>query len=107
MFVVHTKVPVDPDERSTAEASARRVAEATREEPGVVAYDAAMAVDRGDPVLHFVEQFEDAEALEEHTETEHYARFNEELTGYVDGEMKTVQFEVAESWTATFGVDDL
>jgi len=105
MFVVHTRIPVDPEERARAEASARRLAEATREEPGVDAYDATIALD-GDE-LQFLERFEDVDALEAHTETAHYEQFLEELPAYVDGEMETTRFDVSDSWSRTFGLDAL
>ncbi|WP_440989636.1 putative quinol monooxygenase [Haloarchaeobius baliensis] len=107
MYVVLTSVPIDPDRREEALELFADLAERSRAEPGTVAYDATVDVsDRN--VVRFVERYEDAEAAEAHTETEHYERFVDRLPEFVAGEMETTQFAVdGEVHTVSFGVDEL
>lgn len=101
MLVVQTTTPIGESQTEAATAAARRVAAATREEPGVLGYDAARTVD-GDPALVFVERYEDADAARAHQETEHYAEFVDAVCEFADGEMTTHQYEVETHHTATF-----
>jgi quinol monooxygenase YgiN len=107
MYVVLTRVPIDPERRDEALELFDELAEQSRSEPGVVAYHAT--VDVSDPnVVRFVERYEDAAAAEAHTETGHYERFVDQLPRFVDGEMETTQFAADGGvHTVSFGVDEL
>jgi len=84
MVVVAGKVTVKPDARTDAIAAARRMAEATRAEPGCISY--GFYQDVGDPntILVF-EEWEDAAALERHFATPHMAAFAAEIPRFVAG----------------------
>jgi len=96
MLVVHATFPIDPEKREEALDRAAELVEATREEPGVIAYSAGTDVQ--DPNrLRFVEQYEDAEAFAAHGESEHFATFEAALPDLLAGEPAVTQFEVSDA----------
>ncbi|MEZ3142542.1 putative quinol monooxygenase [Halobaculum sp. MBLA0143] len=101
MIVVHTEIPVAPDEEAAfRDLAAELVARAERAEPDTVRYRASVGV--GDrPVARFFEQYADAAAAETHRASDLYRRFNERLPELADGEIETVQFEVPADAVAT------
>ncbi|ODR81439.1 hypothetical protein BG842_12105 [Haladaptatus sp. W1] len=106
MIIVQTSIPIDPEQRAEAIEVMRTVAEHSQEEDGMVNYWATTDVQDSN-LVRFFEQYESVEAWEEHVETDHYERFNEELPTYVDGEMETIQARVDECETVQFGVEEL
>lgn len=89
MILVQTSIPIDPEQRAEAIEVVRTVAERSQEEDGMVNYWATIDVQDSN-LVRFFEQYESGEAWEEHVETEHYERFNEELPTYVDGEIESI-----------------
>jgi quinol monooxygenase YgiN len=84
MIVISGTVKVRPDRREAAIAAALRVAEATRAEPGCLAY--RFATDLADPMLFLIfEEWESDEALARHFETAHLKAFRAEMPGLVAG----------------------
>lgn len=101
MRVVHTTVPFDATKRTEARDHAVRLVEQSRQEPGVVTFDASIPV-LDDFVLRFVECYEDAAAHEAHRSTDHYRRFTKALSTFVRDDIETTIFEVADVSSATF-----
>jgi len=106
MLVVQTTIPIDESQVEEATAVARRVAAATREEPGTLGYEAATSVD-DDPALVFVERYADEDAARAHQETDHYAEFVDAICELADGEMTTHQYEVADHEAVRFTAAEL
>ncbi|RDI69509.1 putative quinol monooxygenase [Halopelagius longus] len=93
MIVVHATFPIDPDNREQALELARKLAEHSRDEDGIVEYRVTTDID--DPnVLRFVERYENEEAFEAHAETDHFREFESVLPDLLTGEPKVVQFDV-------------
>lgn len=96
MIILHASFPIDPDRRGEALDLADTLVERSNEEPGTIEYRAT--TDVGDEhVIRFFEQYENEEALEAHTETEHFQTFEERLPDLLAGEPKVVQFEVSDA----------
>jgi quinol monooxygenase YgiN len=93
MLILYAVLPLDPDHREAALEATQEIAERSREEPGVIDYRASTDVERPN-TLRFLEQYEDAAALEAHLETDHYAEFEETvIEGMLDGEPTLHRFE--------------
>ena len=85
-----------PEARDEAVRAAERVAEASRAEKGCVSY--RFSSDLADPNLFCVfEEWESAEALDQHMARPHMAEFIGALAGIVGGEAKVMRYEVASS----------
>ena len=100
MIVVRARVPVKPDRREAALDAVADLAAATREEDGVLGYEAGVALD--DPnVVTFFERYEDEAALDAHAETDHYREWLDALPEFLDGgveDLDVTQFVVAEAF---------
>ena len=96
MLVVHATFPIDPEKREEALEHAAELVEATREEDGVIAYNAATDVQEPN-LLRFTEQYEDAEAFAAHGESDHFAAFEAALPDLLAGEPEVTRFEVADA----------
>lgn len=94
MIVVAGTARVRPEQREAARAAARRAAEATRAEPGNRAYRFAFDVD-DDNLVHLFEEWESAEALEEHLAAPHLAEFMTVLADALEGEPTILRYEVS------------
>ncbi|MHB9287694.1 putative quinol monooxygenase [Halobacteriales archaeon Cl-PHB] len=94
MFVVHAKVPLDPDHHEDALELIEWLAEETRDEPGCVDYRATLEIS-DEPVVHFIELYEDRTAREAHGETDHYQEFESALPTINEGEIVVREFEAA------------
>lgn len=93
MIVVHAEFPIDPDQRDEAVTLMREVAEQSRAEDGVIAYDIATDID--DPNLfRFTEQYEDEAAFGAHTETDHFGELEAALPDLLAGEPEVTRFDV-------------
>lgn len=106
MILIQTSIPIDPEQQADALETIRTVAERSQEEDGVVNYWATTDVQNPNTV-RFFEQYESVEAGREHVETDHYARFNDELANYVDGQMETIRARVADVETVQFDIEEL
>lgn len=95
MQIVYAVLTAAPAHREEVLNRARTIAAASREEPGVIDY--RVATDINEPnVLRFVEQYEDADAVEAHTQTAHYEAFGDAVMPDLLAEEPTVnQFEVS------------
>ncbi len=104
MYVVHAKVPLDPEYRDDALELIEWLAEESRDEPGCVDYRANTEI--GDEnVVHFFELYEDRTAREAHGETDHYQEFESSLPTINDGEIVVREFEaVGEPEVARFSI---
>jgi len=96
VIVVAGTARIRPEKRDAARTAAQRVAEATRAEPGNLAYRFAFDVD-DENVVHLFEEWESAEALEEHFATSHLAEFVTVLAEVLEGEPAIVRYEVTDS----------
>jgi quinol monooxygenase YgiN len=96
VIVVAGTVSIRPEKRDAARAAAQRVAEATRAEPGNRAYRFGLDVD-DENVVHVFEEWESAQALDEHFTTPHLAEFMTVLADVLEGEPALVRYEVADS----------
>ncbi|MEF8801043.1 MAG: putative quinol monooxygenase [Halolamina sp.] len=96
MIVLHAVFPVDPAQRDEALAHIETLVEESNTEDGMIEYRAAVDV-QDENTIRFFEQYEDAEAFEAHSETDHYQTFEEELPDLLAGEPEVMQFEVSEA----------
>ena len=93
MIVVHATFPIQPDRRDEAIDLISELAEQSRAEDGVIDYQVATDVD--DPnVFRFTEQYRDEAAFGAHTETEHFATFEDALPDLLDGEPAVTRFDI-------------
>ena len=93
MILVHATFPIDPAEREAALELIEDLVEQSRAEPGTIDYRAATDVSEPN-VVRFIERYEDADAFEAHTETEHFRAFEAALPDLLDSEPEVLRFEV-------------
>lgn len=95
MRILYAVLPLDSDHREEALEATRRIARASREEPGVIDYRASTDVEQPN-VLRFIEQYEDGDAVKAHLDSGHYAEFEETvIEGMLDGEPEVHRFEAS------------
>lgn len=93
MIVMHATMPVDPDSREDALDLARDLAEASREEDGVIDY--RVATDAEDPnTVRVFEQYEDDAAVEAHMNSDHFQSFQADIAAHLAGEPTLYRFDV-------------
>lgn len=93
MLVIHAEIPIDPDHRDEALDEIRSLVEASQAEAGTLEYRAA--TDLSDPnLVRIVERYEDADAFESHTESDHYGAFEAAIGDKLAGEPSVMRFEV-------------
>ncbi|WP_332900356.1 putative quinol monooxygenase [Haladaptatus sp. CMSO5] len=93
MQIVYATLPIEPSHRDEALEATRVIAEKSRQEPGVIDYRANVDVEDAN-LLRFIEQYEDAAAVEAHLETEHYLQYEDTvIPDMLSGEPEIVQFE--------------
>lgn len=92
-IIVHATFPLDPAKREAALETIEDLVEQSRAEAGTIEYRAAMDVSEPNTV-RFVERYEDADAFEAHTETEHFGAFEAALPDLLAGEPEVLRFEV-------------
>lgn len=91
MIVVHTTLPVAEDSDAQLRQYIEDLVAHSRSEDGTVRYRAMR--DLTDPsLIRFVEQYEDADAAQKHTQSDAYRQFVEALPEAVDGTIETIQF---------------
>lgn len=96
MIVVRATFPIEPDERDRVLEHIKKLEQHTREEDGVIEYDAATDVE--DPnLIRFTERYEDEAALGAHTQTDHFAEFEAMLPEVLAGEPEVMQYTVSEA----------
>jgi quinol monooxygenase YgiN len=94
MLVIAGHFRIDPAKQPLAEAAARDMMQATRREPGCIAY--VFSSDLSEPgLLHLFEQWESAAALEAHFVAPHMATFQRLVGGFGVKESKVERYEIA------------
>jgi len=93
MIVLHAAFPIDPAERERALELISDLVEQSQAEDGIVEYHAT--TDLGDEnTVRFFERYEDEEAFGAHTQTDHFAEFEQALPELLAGEPEVYRFEV-------------
>lgn len=93
MIVLHAAFPIDPDSRDEALDMVEDLVEKSQAEDGMIEYRATTDVNEPN-VVRFFEQYEDEDAFEAHTETEHFQEFEAALPDLLAGEPEVMRFEV-------------
>ncbi|MFT4931102.1 MAG: quinol monooxygenase YgiN [Natronomonas sp.] len=93
MIVLHASFPIDPDKREEALDLIEDLVEQSQAEDGMIDYRAT--TDVNDPnVVRFFEQYEDEDAFEAHTQTDHFQEFEAALPDLLAGEPEILRFDV-------------
>jgi quinol monooxygenase YgiN len=95
MIVLYATIPVAPDSREAAIEAATTLAQASREEDGVIDYRVTTDLE-DETVIRIFEQYEDQDAVDAHMTSGHYKTFESQVPEFVDGPVKLHQFEVSE-----------
>lgn len=96
MIIVHGTIPIKSERREQALDLARWMEYETRREDGCVSYE--FFVGLSDPnTLMLFQEWETAEALAEHFNTDHMERFLEALPEVLDGRVSTRRYAVEPS----------
>ena len=94
MLVIAGEIEIDPVHRDAAVATARRMMEATRKEPGCISY--VFSGDLFEPGrFRLFEEWESQEALEQHFETPHMAEFERAVASFGVKRASIRRYEVA------------
>lgn len=96
MIVLHVSLPIDPSRRDEAIDLISHLVEQSNREPGAIDYRAAVDI-TDENTIRIFEQYEDEDALESHTNTDHYQEFEEQISGLLAGEPDAVEFAVGEA----------
>lgn len=96
MIVLHAVFPLDPERREEALDLIADLVEASNKEEGMIEYRAAVDV-LDENTVRFFEQYEDQQAFEAHSQTEHFQAFEERLPDLLAGEPNVMQFTVSEA----------
>lgn len=93
MIVLHATFPIDPEKWEEVLELAEDLVEKSNQEPGMIEYRATTDISN-ENVIRFFEQYEDADALEAHTQTDHFQEFEERIPDLLAGEPEVIQFDV-------------
>ena len=93
MIVLHASIPIEPDKHDEALEFAEALVEQSNQEDGMIDYRAATDVQNTN-TLRFFEQYEDEEAVESHTQTDHYQEFEAALPDLLSGEPEILRFDI-------------
>ena len=93
MLVVHAAFPIAAEHHERATELIRELAEDSRKEEGIIEYRVATDVD-DENLFRFFEQYEDEEAVESHTQTDHYQEFEAALPDLLSGEPEILRFDI-------------
>ncbi|KAB7515837.1 antibiotic biosynthesis monooxygenase [Halosegnis rubeus] len=96
MIVQHATIPLSPDAREDGLDALRELGEQSRAESGVVEYRVTVDAE-DDTLVHIIERYEDESALGAHSESDHFAAFQEALPTFLGGDPEIVRFDVAET----------
>ncbi|QLG47366.1 putative quinol monooxygenase [Natrinema halophilum] len=93
MIVISASFPVEPDRRDEALELIDELVTHSQSEDGVLDYRAA--TDVSDPnVVRFFEQYEDEDALDAHSQSDHFREFGAALPDLLAGEPTITRFDV-------------
>ncbi len=95
MIVVSGTIAIDPIDSEVAQAAARAIAEATRQEEGCLSYAFYSDLERPG-VYRVFEEWESLAALQNHFETEHMKAFREVLAAVKVLSRDIKRYEVTE-----------
>ncbi len=93
MIIVQGYIPIKPDRRDEALTLARRMTEATRDEPGCISYEFFIGLSDANTLMLF-QEWETMEALMAHFQTVHMEEFLAALPNVVSGEVVTRRYAV-------------
>jgi quinol monooxygenase YgiN len=96
MIVLQASFPIKPDEMDRALELAADLVEQSNQEPGMIEYRATRDV-TDEHTIRFFEQYEDADAVASHTDTDHFQAFEAALPDVLAGEPEVLQFEVSDA----------
>lgn len=96
MIVQHATIPLDPDAREDGLDALRELGEQSRAESGVVDYRVTVDAD-DDTLVRIIEQYEDEAALGAHSESDHFAAFQEALPTFLGGDPEIIRFDVSDT----------
>lgn len=96
MIVLSVTLPIDPARRDEAIDLIDGLVDQSNREQGTIDYRAAVDI-QDENTIHIFEQYEDEDALEAHTDTDHYHDFEEQISGLLAGEPDAVEFAVGEA----------
>lgn len=106
-MLIHTSIPLKPEYREDAIQITREFAKKSKSEDDIVRYRAMMDINDQN-TLRFFEQYEDAEAVEAHAQSEYYQEWIDNLPEMVDGQLQNIQFSLNESpETVSFDIEDV
>lgn len=98
MLVLHARMELEPDRREEARSVVADLAADSRGEPGVIDYRVGEDVEATGE-LHFLERYDDHDALEAHQETDHYRAFDERRDELVVGPADVTIYEIEDATT--------
>lgn len=93
MIVLHASFPIKADKRPEALELVETLVEQSNREDGMIEYRAATDV-QDENTIRFFEQYEDAEAFESHSQTDHFGEFAAALSDLLAGEPEVLRFDV-------------
>lgn len=93
MLVIRATIPIAPDSREEALDLARELAEASRQEDGVIEYQVATDIE-DENRLRFFELYEDEAAFGAHGQSDHFQEFEAALPDLVAGAPEVIKYEV-------------
>jgi quinol monooxygenase YgiN len=96
MIVLHAAFPIDPEKREEALELVETLVEESNREAGMIDYRATTDV-LDENTVRFFERYEDAEAFESHTQTDHFREFEAALPDLLAGEPEVLRFDVEEA----------
>ncbi|MFT7242871.1 MAG: quinol monooxygenase YgiN [Candidatus Azotimanducaceae bacterium] len=103
MIIVHGTFPIKPELREEALELMRQMSVASRDEYGCVSYEFFMGISDSNTFLLF-QEWDNAEALQGHFQTDHMEVFLKSLPDVLNGEVMTRRYEVRS--TDELGYDD-
>lgn len=93
MIIVKGSIPVRMDAHEEAVTLVETMAEASREEPGCLAYEVSIRTDAPEVIMIW-QQWASVDALERHFASAHVDEFLDAIPDLVDGEVTSEQFDV-------------
>jgi quinol monooxygenase YgiN len=88
----------DPERRDEAPDHVETLVQESNGEDGVIEYRAVVDVE-DENTIRFFEQYDDAETVEAHNQTEHFQTFEERLPELLASEPLVIQFEITDATT--------
>lgn len=96
MIVLHAAFPIKEEKIDEALELTDNLVKESNQEQGMIDYRATQDIQDGN-TIRFFEQYEDMEAFEAHSQTEHFQEFEEQLPDLLAGKPEVLRFDVAEA----------